>query len=669
MPAPSITVTPDPTNAWVRLDVDCKEFVGRGDYAEAKLWRTVAGVTTPVRVPSSSDAVPLSNGGGTFYDTEAPLDTPVSYKALFRSLYGIVSPNASFEDNITGWAGYNCTVAQSATRAFKGTQSLAVTGLTVTPSAWDNFVRAAVASGWGTPNLGGAWLTSGGAAADYSTDGAVGKHSNAALNTLHVTYRDTGQTDLDLYVSVSCPVVTTGASARAGVVARYTDANNHYAAVASFNTANSLSLILAVRKGGTETTLSTVGMGSWVAGTLYRVRYQIHGAYHRVKLWTASTAEPTAWNISYTDTTVVSGGQAGCWSRLTTGLTNALPVALSFDDYQVVTIPGAYIEGPRTPVTWDATVQASTVAQIYSAGGENKLSARLAQNYYDPGGAYKSTVSSTAPFDLTGTAWTFVSYAPGPAPGGIGYVTALYNFVGGLIGISPGVGQPIPGRTLWVDVAGISPDWGYAAQATLDNPDINSVTVAAPAPVTVASGGAFWLKDPLRPGNSVKVLMDLDYTACAAPAGVVFLAMDAEKRAAASAAFDTDWSTQPIVLAKPRKDVEASLSLLAATFADRDRLEALLAPGSPLLFQGPAAYGIPDRYISVGDVGVGRLAADHRKQWRVFSLPFVAVAAPVGPAQGVAGTRWKDLCNRYATWADITAAGWTWKQVKQGQAG
>jgi hypothetical protein len=78
---------------------------------------------------------------------------------------------------------------------------------------------------------------------------------------------------------------------------------------------------------------------------------------------------------------------------------------------------------------------------------------------------------------------------------------------------------------------------------------------------------------------------------------------------------------------------------------------------------------LPDRYISVGDVPVARLVADHRKQWRVLTLPFVAVAAPAGPAQGVPGTRWKDLCNRYPTWDDLTAAGLTWKQVEQGQPG
>lgn len=188
--------------------------------------------------------------------------------------------------------------------------------------------------------------------------------------------------------------------------------------------------------------------------------------------------------------------------------------------------------------------------------------------------------------------------------------------------------------------------------------------------VTLLSLGAARLKDPLRPGNNVRIDFTFDPNPLCIPAeGIFWQSLDTEERAANAATFNINNQPNPIVVSKVRSSVTSTLTLVSRTFADRDRLDVLLAPGSPLLFQAPDEYGVPDRYLSVGNQSTARVLPDHRFPIRVFSLPHVTVSAPGGPMQGTVGARWQDTCNRYATWALVNAAGLTWTQVLQGLAG
>jgi hypothetical protein len=198
----------------------------------------------------------------------------------------------------------------------------------------------------------------------------------------------------------------------------------------------------------------------------------------------------------------------------------------------------------------------------------------------------------------------------------------------------------------------------------------NAAGSATSGNVTVQSLGSCWLKDPLRPGNNVRVDFAFDPNPLCTPTrGVFFQSMDTETRAANAATFNVNNQALPVVVSKTRSAISSTLTLVSRTFADRDALNALLAPGSPLLFQVPSAYGVVDQNMSVGASAVGRVLPDHQFPIRVFSLPYVQVAAPGGPAQGTVGARWQDMCNRYANWAAVTAAGLTWLQVLDGQAG
>lgn len=215
---------------------------------------------------------------------------------------------------------------------------------------------------------------------------------------------------------------------------------------------------------------------------------------------------------------------------------------------------------------------------------------------------------------------------------------------------------------------------GTPAATTIVSVSTVVVTTAAGSAtsggVAVASLGAARLKDPLRPGNSVRVDFTFDPNPLCIPAeGIFWQSLDTEEQAANAATFNVNNQPNPVVVSKVRSSVTSTLTLVSRTFPDRDRLDVLLAPGSPLLFQAPDEYGVPDAYLSVGNESKSRVLPDHRFPIRVFSLPHVRVSAPGGPMQGTVGARWSDTCNRYSSWGGVNGAGLTWTQVLDGLAG
>lgn len=199
---------------------------------------------------------------------------------------------------------------------------------------------------------------------------------------------------------------------------------------------------------------------------------------------------------------------------------------------------------------------------------------------------------------------------------------------------------------------------------------VNNAGSATSGGVSLPSLGAAQLKDPLRPGANVRVDFLFDPNPLCIPGeGVFWQSLDVESQAANAVVVNINNQANPLVVSKVRSAVTSTLTLVSRTFPDRDRLIALLAPGSPLLFQAPDEYGMPDRYLSVGADAISRILPDHKFPIRVFSLPHSVVSAPGGPMQGTVGARWQDTCNRFSTWGGVNGAGLTWTQVLDGLAG
>lgn len=187
--------------------------------------------------------------------------------------------------------------------------------------------------------------------------------------------------------------------------------------------------------------------------------------------------------------------------------------------------------------------------------------------------------------------------------------------------------------------------------------------------LTVPSSSEFRLGDPMRPCNDVV----LQFTpradpGCVPTQGIFFARMDDEVATANSGTMEPVNSVFPIGIYRSRRSLASTLTTLTRTFADRDAMRQLNAPGGPLLLRGPAQYGIGDRYMLVGDVTEHRELSDHRVQPRAVVMPHVQLAYPYGPSQGVCGTRVEDLCDIYTTWDAMRAAGLTYADLLRGKA-
>lgn len=215
---------------------------------------------------------------------------------------------------------------------------------------------------------------------------------------------------------------------------------------------------------------------------------------------------------------------------------------------------------------------------------------------------------------------------------------------------------------------------GAPPNTTVFNVDELQVTQAQPITatacetVTVTSENV-WLKNPLHPCLDVAIgLCDPMLADCDETDRVSYVGMVQPDRPANSVLLEPANRQRPIPVNRTRRDVSDTLRLLAHDCDARDAVVAINEPGDPLLFQAPTEYCIPDRYISVGTLSEVYISADQREAFRLMVLPYVTVDRPIGPADGVCGTRIRDLCDIYASWAALTIAGLTWTDLLLGNA-
>lgn len=188
-------------------------------------------------------------------------------------------------------------------------------------------------------------------------------------------------------------------------------------------------------------------------------------------------------------------------------------------------------------------------------------------------------------------------------------------------------------------------------------------------PLTVASDGDFWLRDPVRPCHDARITLCWDPNPACLPAEGIFLAENgAETYGSVGGSFLPTNSSLPVSINRTRVAAAAGHTMVTRMFSDRDRLLTLLAPGTELMLVGPPDYGIPDRYVNYGDVQVSRALPDHRYQPRLFTMPYTTTARPVGTSQGICGARFADLCDVYPTWNAMASAGLLYGDLLRGAA-
>jgi len=95
-------------------------------------------------------------------------------------------------------------------------------------------------------------------------------------------------------------------------------------------------------------------------------------------------------------------------------------------------------------------------------------------------------------------------------------------------------------------------------------------------------------------------------------------------------------------------------------------LDWLLDTGSVLLLQG---LNLGSVYVSVGDSDDAPVDEDGSDVWRVWTLPIIEVARPLGGMAGTAGRTWQDVFDDYDTWQEVFDAYETWLGVLTGVEG
>ncbi|MEU6098973.1 hypothetical protein [Streptomyces sp. NPDC047079] len=215
-----------------------------------------------------------------------------------------------------------------------GGEKMAVTA--ISSVVLDAFGRTSTDT-WGNADSGQAWTNTGGVAADYDVLSGYGRHINQAVSTGHHSVITAVQPDFDLYCDIATGALSTGASQFAGVIARYTDANNLYEARVEFTTAATILLTIRKRVAGVETQLGTFTTSfTHVAGTFVRVRFQGFGSALKARIWQPGTVEPVgSWAIEVTDTAITGAGSLGVKSVRNAGNTNA-NADIRFENFELV---------------------------------------------------------------------------------------------------------------------------------------------------------------------------------------------------------------------------------------------------------------------------------------------------------------------------------------------
>jgi hypothetical protein len=202
------------------------------------------------------------------------------------------------------------------------------------PIAVDAFGRTA-SNGWGDADTGGAWSTNGGVAGDYSVGSGVGTVSNGSVNVIRGTFLSTlSRRDCTVSATIAPGVVATGNSFSATVIARRVDASNYHWIRVTFGTGGTWTASLIARVAAADTTIDSVSTTyAYSTSTRITAELVVAGSIASARIW---DVDNPANVITLSGAALATdAGSAGVQSFLSTGNTNTLPVAITFDDFRV----------------------------------------------------------------------------------------------------------------------------------------------------------------------------------------------------------------------------------------------------------------------------------------------------------------------------------------------
>lgn len=162
----------------------------------------------------------------------------------------------------------------------------------------------------------------------------------------------------------------------------------------------------------------------------------------------------------------------------------------------------------------------------------------------------------------------------------------------------------------------------------------------------VVAWNEFWLKNPSRPGNNIKV--------CITEIGDI-------TRPARTARFDVLGRTVPVAVSDLAGGRQFDLSIDVLGNGAADDMDNRLASGDPMYLQAPGPNDdCPTLYFVCGDVVRSRDAKGSPSH--TFHIPVFEVAAPGSTIAG-ATYLWSDVVATYVDWNAEIAANATWSDL------
>lgn len=265
---------------------------------------------------------------------------------------------------------------------------------------YDQFTRSAssiAAGAWGTSanNLGrpagNVWSKqySGGANAgtDWGVNGSMAYHSVSAVGTYRISAQAAAYTSADVRCDWQCALGTVigGPIEPCNLVLNHDpNGTQHVMARVTVEVGNTISI--ALKTSGNTTLAGPVATGyTYTANTVYRVRAQWERNVYRAKVWPAASPEPAAWHVAQGDSSVRTfyAGLAGVRTGVDSANTNAMPIVVSYDNWEVRQIR-AYGEAANFPAASDVTgrdqyvkLEASGISRRLGSSGTYPLQSAM----------------------------------------------------------------------------------------------------------------------------------------------------------------------------------------------------------------------------------------------------------------------------------------------------
>ena len=210
----------------------------------------------------------------------------------------------------------------------------------------DDFERTA-SSGWGSADVGGAYTVMSGAVSAASVSGGSGVLTLAAGGTRNVALQSTAIADSLTTLTYSINQAPSTGTSYVGVSARKS-ASAEYLVRVWLRTDGTLWLV--VQQG--STTIASQALGTtWAAGDVFQLSVQVSGSSPttiQAKTWKVGTTEPTAWQLTTTDSTAALQGSGWASVHASRGSSATSSAVFSFDTLRVTDLD-ATTEEPEEP--------------------------------------------------------------------------------------------------------------------------------------------------------------------------------------------------------------------------------------------------------------------------------------------------------------------------------